>query len=363
MAVQFQRRNQGVLAELPDYSQVGQSAYIDYGATPVGQETMAGPLQGEVLPPEGSTDVSRAEQAAAQLIAAAEAQRSRAGQPLNRILSGIGGVIGAPFNFLGAALGGGDMQTVTAPFRPQQTADQRFQQTLLGIQDTMAGIRAESARTQASLASAANSAADTEREARQASGNELAQVAYGLAVYTPEERMALAESAFSPLVRERPELAPILQSAMQNGMSDHYLNLLMSGASDSTLRTDIEDWRRGYRVVTGQDGQQIRIPTRRGVNAGFFDSQSLDPQFRVPFGYQPLAGAPANMQNTPAPPLGPNGVPAVLTQDQYRATVQQMGQEATDAYLQRNGVQVIPDVQNMSDEEIRAAIQSRQGAN
>ena len=43
---------------------------------------------------------------------------------------------------------------------------------------------------------------------------------------------------------------------------------------------------------------------------------------------------------TPAPELGANGFPTVLTQQQYQATVASMGKAATDAWMQRNNIRI-----------------------
>lgn len=45
-------------------------------------------------------------------------------------------------------------------------------------------------------------------------------------------------------------------------------------------------------------------------------------------------------QNTPAPDLGANGMPTVLTRQQYQAVVNAKGQAATDAWVQRNNVRI-----------------------
>lgn len=46
------------------------------------------------------------------------------------------------------------------------------------------------------------------------------------------------------------------------------------------------------------------------------------------------------MQNTPAPQTGANGFPSVLSPQQYQATVNAMGKEKTDAWMQRNGIRM-----------------------
>lgn len=51
-------------------------------------------------------------------------------------------------------------------------------------------------------------------------------------------------------------------------------------------------------------------------------------------------GDPNPPAGVPAPELRPDGFPAVLTQDQYNATVAAMGKQATDEWMQRNGIQM-----------------------
>lgn len=46
------------------------------------------------------------------------------------------------------------------------------------------------------------------------------------------------------------------------------------------------------------------------------------------------------IQNTPAPQVGANGMPTMLSRQQYQATVASMGKAATDAWMQRNNVRV-----------------------
>lgn len=61
------------------------------------------------------------------------------------------------------------------------------------------------------------------------------------------------------------------------------------------------------------------------------------PGFQIEGGQQMSA---PNMMNTPAPQLGANGMPQVITRDQYQVLVSAKGQAATDAMLARNNIQV-----------------------
>lgn len=47
------------------------------------------------------------------------------------------------------------------------------------------------------------------------------------------------------------------------------------------------------------------------------------------------------IQNTPAPQVGANGMPAVLTRQQYQAVVNSMGQADTEAWVRRNNIRVV----------------------
>lgn len=179
MAVGFQRRNVGRLTDLSMGG--GTEAFRDFVENPIAlamadqtstpSNAPATPVEGEVLPPEAAqptnastTTLAGAEAAAQQLIAMAEKQRAAAGNPLNRGLSFLGGILGAPINILDGILSGGDMSRVTAPFRPQQNANQQFLQTVMGINDTLGGIRREYAQIGASNASALASALKTDDE-------------------------------------------------------------------------------------------------------------------------------------------------------------------------------------------------------
>ena len=160
----FERRNVGVLADLPEFEQGGAPLPAMNLMPPMAEAMAEEPTRAAPQAQGPLTDTQRAEMAAAELIAAAEKNRQQAGTPLNRVLSAVGGVIGAPLNFLGAALEGGDMRQVTAPFRPQQTANEQFQQRVLGIQDSLSKIRENAAQQQASLASAASTGLQRQRD-------------------------------------------------------------------------------------------------------------------------------------------------------------------------------------------------------
>ena len=162
MAVNFQRRNIGVLADTPTFDDVGRSAYVDYAAAAQAAESPAAmreavseadaaptaPAAPSVVTPETLAAYDQAQQAflAAQT-AAAERQKRSAMNPINRIGSILGGVVGAPFALLENAIGGGD-NDLTRPFEPKQNAQERYSSAVaniskqkLGLEQQMAGLR------------------------------------------------------------------------------------------------------------------------------------------------------------------------------------------------------------------------------
>lgn len=134
MAVNFQRRNVGVLADTPTFNDVGQSAYVDYAAAdgeglpsamreavgeadaaPVKEEAPVaptGPLTPEALAQYQAAQNAYLERAAID----AERKAKAAGNPLNV----VGGLLGTPIKLLGNILGG--QNDLTSAFTPNQNA-------------------------------------------------------------------------------------------------------------------------------------------------------------------------------------------------------------------------------------------------
>lgn len=93
-----------------------------------------------------------------------------------------------------------------------------------------------------------------------------------------------------------------------------------------------------YITADNGDGTKTVVPVTPGM-FGQQQTQNLPPA--RPVGkLTPLGAQQPTIQNTPAPQLGANGIPAVLTRAQYQATVNALGKEATDAWMQRHGVQL-----------------------
>lgn len=284
MAVNFQRRNIGRLADMPTFNGNGTEAYVDYGAAPIAQannEPAPAPSEGEVTPAAVASargGMASAEQAAAQLLAAAEAQRKSAGSPLNRVLSGVGGVIGAPFAFLDAALNGGDMTQVTAPFRPQQSANQRYAQTVMAIQDNLAKIRENYAQMGSANAAALKTSLATDRESNDAAFADAGRWAAGMLYVDPSQRAQVARDGLPILVERHPELKPFLKTFTD--LSDASLSRLATMTKDENANKLLQDYL-GNKVINTGEGSGAVIYNRPGLAPQVFDRSAEDPRLRT----------------------------------------------------------------------------------
>lgn len=105
----------------------------------------------------------RARAALAAMEANAAQQKKAASNPLNVAGSILGGVIGLPINFLRNALGG-ENNDLTAPFRPKQTAEGRYQATLAAIGDQRAKFEENLQQIRTSRANELKTALTSESE-------------------------------------------------------------------------------------------------------------------------------------------------------------------------------------------------------
>jgi hypothetical protein len=331
MAVQFQRRNVGALMELPTFDDVGVSAYQDFTQGGQPPALMEEPMQ-EILPPQSESQVAAAEDAAAQLIAAAEKQRAAAGNPLNRGLSILGGVIGAPFNFLGAALGGGDMSAVTAPFRPQQQADMRFQQTRMGIEDKLAEIRKDYAGMENSRAGALRQALGANREQEAAGYDTLGQLTSSM-LFMDSAARAQRVPALMTLARRFPQIAGDVKDLIDGGFDDASLATYASLSGDEGARQRGNEFLYGNKTINFGEGVGAILPSRPGVAP-----QVVGPGMTI--SAPPAIGGRPTVLNTPAPAVGEDGFPTSLTEEQYRALVGATSQQEVDQLIRSRGITV-----------------------
>jgi hypothetical protein len=171
MAVNFQRRNIGVLADIPTFEDVGRSSYVDYAAAAARAPTSsvmptavkAADVQKTPALAGPQTPEAMAEYEAAQLAALKQAeeaalrQRNSVKNPLNVVGNAISAVVGTPFRLLENAIGGGN-NDLAAPFRPNATAQDRYQSTYAAIQaaklklsQDMDGLRANQTQAMTNL--------------------------------------------------------------------------------------------------------------------------------------------------------------------------------------------------------------------
>lgn len=374
MAVGFQRRNVGVLMDLPQLGGDGTDAFVDYTQNPVGEATAdetdgeedaPRAVRGEVLPPQGeggpAADMVRTEEAARALIEAADRQRKAAGSPLNRVLSGIGGVLNAPFAFLEGAFSGGDMTNVTAPFRPQQNADMRFQQTVLGIQKTLSDVRENYAQMAASQASAIRQAMSTKREETDAAFADLGRLAGTTLFVDPNARQANWQSGLAMLAERYPSLKPLVANV--NVFTPTLAARLIGQTKDESANKLLQEYAYGDKSLALGDGLGAILPSRPGAQP-----QVVGPDSPVltarPFITDPQAAGAAPVGIAPPPLAGPpvNAAPVNGTATTPQDLIN-MGVDLRSIPLGNPLEPPAPaiDVSRMTDDELEAFIRSQGG--
>jgi hypothetical protein len=351
MAVNFQRRNIGVLADTPTFEDVGRSSYTDYAAAAAQQAPAA--MREEVAAADAAPAAinpddyeARARAALTQMEEAALRQKKAAGNPLNVASSIIGGVVGLPFSFLENAIGGGN-NDLTAPFRPKQTADARYQASLAAIGEKRAEFERDLAGVRSSNATAMKTAMGMDREENQAGVNQLGQLTSSM-LYMDDAARAERLPVLATIAKRFPNVAPYVQDIIDNGFNPAVLATYGSMATDEGARQRSNEYLYGNKTIPTGDGTALVVSGRPGVAPQFVDRSAEDPNMRTLTGLPLLTGrgAPAavapepTMENTPQPTLGPNGLPEYLTPAQYSIISKQLGKEKTDAWIKQNNIVV-----------------------
>lgn len=353
MAVNFQRRNIGVLADTPTFEDVGRSSYVDYAAEAAQQapavmreEVAAADAAPAPINPDDYE--ARARAALTQMENAALQQKKAAGNPLNVASSIIGGVVGLPFSFLENAIGGGN-NDLTAPFRPKQTADARYQASLAAIGEKRAEFERDLAGVRSSNATAMKTAMGMGREEDQAGINQIGQVASSM-LYMDDAAKAERLVVLQSIAKRYPSTAPYVQDIVDNGFNPAVLATYGSMSTDEGARQRSNEYLYGNKTIATGDGTALVLSGRPGLAPQFVDRSSPDAANRTITGLPLLTGsgmrpAPSvapepTMENTPQPTLGPNGLPEFLTPAQYSIISKQLGKEKTDAWIKQNNIVV-----------------------
>ena len=316
MAVNFQRRNIGVLADIPTFEDVGQSAYTDYAAAaqqaPPPAAMREAVAEADAAPAAINPDdyETRARAALAQMEEAALRQKKAAGNPLNVASSIIGGVVGLPFSFLENALGGAN-KDLTAPFRPKQNAETRYQNTLASIGERRAEFERDLAGVRSSSAAALKTAMGMGREEDQAGINQIGQVASSM-LYMDDEAKAQRLPVLQSIAKRYPSTATYVKDIIDNGFNPAVLATYGSMSTDEGARQRSNEYLYGNKTIATGDGTAVVLATRPGVAPQVVDRSAEDPKMRTLTGLPLLTGS--GMR--PAPPVGaPSVAPAGATEE------------------------------------------------
>lgn len=358
MSLSFQRRNIGVLADTPTFEDVGRSAYTDYAAEAQAAAAAAPPAamreavaEADAAPAPINADdyEARARAALAQMEQGALNQKKAAGNPLNVVSSILGGVVGLPFSFLENAIGGGN-NDLTAPFRPKQNAETRYQNTLASIGERRAEFEKDLSNVRTSNATALRAATGLGREEDQAGINQIGQVASSM-LYMDDAAKAQRLPVLQSIAKRYPGTKTYVDDIIENGFNPAVLATYGSMATDEGARQRSNEYLYGNKVVPTGDGTSALVATRPGVPAQVIDRSSPNAADRTITGLPLLTGsgirpapsvAPveATRENTPRPELGPDGVPRYLTPAQYSIYSKELGKEKTDAWIKQHNIVV-----------------------
>jgi hypothetical protein len=278
---------------------------------------------------------------------AALQQKKAAGNPLNVAGSILGGVVGLPFSLLENAIGGGN-NDLTAPFRPKQNAETRYQNTLASIGERRAEFEKDLSSVRSSNATALRTAAGLGRDEDQAGVNQIGQLASSM-LYMDDNAKAQRLPTLQSIAKRYPNTKEYVQDIIDNGFNPAVLAAYGSMSTDEGARQRSNEFLYGNKVVPTGDGTSALVATRPGVPAQVIDRSSPNAADRTITGLPLLTGSAmrqtaaatppvATMENTPRPELGPNGVPSRVTPAQYQVYVNNLGKEKTDAWMQRYNI-------------------------
>ena len=273
-----------------------------------------------------------------------EQSRANAGKPLNRVLSGVQGVLGLPFRLLENVVGG-ENNDLTAAFKPQRTANTIAQARLATLDNARAEFVKDisAARTQR-IGLLGKLLEDQGKKAKDAYG--IAANAATLALQADDPQRFFAETmqrsaSTNPLIGE-------LGLDKLSWRQDLPRTLAALTGDKETL--DRLDKATGYETINVADGgTAVRVSRDPSKPAMAVTTTGQDVPLSGFTASRFVVGDPAapSTATTPPPALNANGLPAALTPDQYKVTVAQMGKGATDAWMKRNGITLAAPANNV----------------
>lgn len=150
------------------------------------------------------------------------------------------------------------------------------------------------------------------------------------------------QAAFMRMMQVDPERALKLRQGMMGNQGEAFT----LGEGQARYGPD------GKVIAQGPEG----APDTVTIDGVVFDKSTGEPLFESPYNRiipgpegsfyeQPRAGfgrrsPEPTIQNTPPPRLGENGLPNMLTPEQYKAVVNAKGQEATDAWAKKHNMAI-----------------------
>lgn len=335
--IQKNSRNNLVSAEAP---QPTQAAPQDPNA--VAAQLVAADPSGQAL----DNFVQQYRTAYDNAVASENKRVERAGNPLNRVLSGITGVIGAPLKLADNALGGANWD-ITEPFRPKQTAKEIADQRILALADQRAGFEKDYASGRAERARLMGTLATNQREADQGVYNSVANFALMAATGSdPVAKAQFINNNVAELVKRNPRVGELIpgigpQDFQNPEEVDQFIAKLVAFGDDATQKRFF-DLNKGQNVPISQGGAVYNIPGVGGRSVTQYYQGGPVSQPQGAFGY---AAPPEQAAALPAPaPEAQYEVPAANIPmgsplDPNLANTPNISAADIDAELARRGIQ------------------------
>ena len=228
---------------------------------------------------------------------AAARERDRASSPLNRVLSGVTGVISAPLKLMDNVFGGGTQITdVTAPFRPKEEATNRFDRQVMGLATQRAKFEQDYQASRAERSRALGQMTKNTAEIRQDTGNQIASLALIAQMGdSPEAKAQLWRKGLDTLRASNPAVDNMFPGMGDVAYTPQFGAYAIS-LGDKDVRKQFIDGANGTNVAITQGGTALNIPTFGGQEVRQMYQGGPIPTSRSAFGVESPA-----VQNAVAP--------------------------------------------------------------